>query len=31
MAQLARAAENTDCISAEGEDSTKECPRYDIK
>ena len=31
MAQLAEAVEYTDCISAEGKDSTNECPVYDAK
>ena len=31
LAQFAVAAEYTDCISAEGQDSPNECPRYDIK
>ena len=31
MAQSAGAVEYTDCISAEGLNSTNECPRYDTK
>ena len=31
MAQLARAAEYTHCISAEGKDSPNQCPGYDTK
>ena len=31
MAQSAGAAEYTDCIIAEGQDSTNECLRYDTK
>ena len=31
MAQLAGALEYTDCISAEGQDSSNECPGYDTK
>ena len=31
LVQLAGAAEYTDCTSAEGKDSTNECPRYDTK
>ena len=31
MSKSARAVEFTDCISAKGEDSTKEFPRYDTK
>ena len=31
MAQLARAAEYTDCISAEGQDSPNQCPESDTK
>ena len=31
MAQLAGAAKYTDCISAEEEDSSNECHRYDTK
>ena len=31
MAQSARAAEYTDCISVEGYDSPNECPGYNTK
>ena len=31
MTQSAEVAEDTDCISAEGQDSLTECPRYDSK
>ena len=31
MAQMAGAIEYTDCISAEGYDSSNKCPRYDTK
>ena len=31
LAQSAETAKYTDCISAEGQDSPKECPGYDIK
>ena len=31
MAKLAGAAKYTDCISAEGQDSSNECPGYDTK
>ena len=31
LAQLAGAAEYTNCISAKGEDSHNECPRYETK
>ena len=31
VAQSAEAAEYTDCISANGQDSSNECPEYDTK
>ena len=31
MTQLAEAVEYTDCISAEGSDSSNMCPAYDTK